>query len=132
MDRQERLARLRLGFRAKHGDAELKPGQTKVGYGYNNLVMGDDLLESNQENPVNAGFSFSSDGSRLRTGRDLTTTCDFKGLIFNNGGERLNPLAAKASAVTDPLPTIVPNIPRQAFWLLDGRVAQVLDLLRAL
>jgi hypothetical protein len=112
MSREQRLSNLGRNYLDKHDLGFLSEGQTKLGEEYDNIVVGPDLVESNQENPRNAGFKFTSSGARLRTGEKLTITSDYTKIFMGDGQWMFNPLSTyRASCVPDPIRSIIPTPP---------------------
>ena len=114
-------------------DGQLQPGEAKIGYTYDNIVVGPNGIFGNRNDPTAPGFSFEESGSVLRTGPVMRTTAPFNKILFNNGQERLNPLGSvKASSSTDPLPTIVPVLPSSADWLLNSTGQEAMAIFKLL
>ena|SRR3990167_1440071 len=133
MNREERLKRLNSSdsilSRASQGFIE--PGEVKLGIGYNNIVIGDGNLRSNQKIPTDPGFSFSREGSRLKVGRNLRFDKDFKQILFDNGSQMLQPVGdILASTTANPLPMIRPTLSEQVSWVFSPSGMKMLNFVR--
>jgi len=131
-DRQKRLRDLDRSFREKHDPFKLRPGETKLGEGANNIVVGPDYVSTNQESIENPGFTFQSSGSEVRPGKYLNIKVGYQKVYFARGEEGFNLLATEGSAVTKPLPTIVSNFPQEYRWPLSPLVGAALASIRAI
>jgi hypothetical protein len=109
----------------------LGPGQVKLGIGYNNIVVGEGYVASNQESPYDPGFEFTRAGTRLTVGPSLRIDKDYKKTSFDNGRQMLHPLGdTLASTTANPLPTIMPRLQDGDMWAFSPSGAKALNYIR--
>ena len=130
--RRDKLQKLVGGNLSRYAEDFLAPGATKIGDGLENIVLSPDKMESNSPTPANAGFSFSSQGSKVRQGSKLDVEGDYQKVFFKNGEQQLNPMGhIKASSTTDPLPTILTSFRADFLSFFTDDLQSLLAPLRA-
>lgn len=131
--REERLAKLTgASILGRRDDSQVSNAEVKVGYGYDNVVIGPRNFEVNHENPQLPTLKMTTDGTDLQPGVAMNFKTDFKKITFNSGDLVFQPVGDQiASTTADPLPMFTTTF-EESNWAFSKNATKAFEILRGL